>query len=311
MVSPTILVVGATGNTGSSVVETLPKLIASGPLSDHRVLALSRSESGAEKLAKLPGVESEAINWVDISPQWLRERNVVRAFIASHNEPTQFADESTFLLAALQAGVKYVVRISTTAANVKPNSLAYYPRSHWAIEALLSSPEFEKMHWSSLQPNVFFNFYLAPAAELIKQVRATGKQHTLKLIAAEDAPVGVIDAADVGVFASHLLAEQDTSVHNKAKYVLNGPEDITGRDVVNMVEKYIGEKVKDVSYKDMSMVEHVAAVYPGAKSVVMSIQHAAETAWEGKCTVSTSSKEFLQIAPPKGTAAAALDALLQ
>lgn len=311
MVSPTILVVGATGNTGSSVVKTLPKLIADGPLSDHRVLALSRSESGADKLAKLPGVEAEAINWIDISPEWLQERNVVRVFIASHNEPTQFADESTFLLAALQAGVKYVVRISTTAANVKPTSLAYYPRSHWAIEALLSSPEFEKMHWSSLQPNIFFNFFLAPAAELIKQVQAGGQQHTLKLIAAEDAPVGVIDAVDVGVFASHLLAEQDTSVHNKAKYVLNGPEDITGRDVVNMVEERIGEKVKDVSFKDMSMVEQIAATYPGPKNVVMSIEHAAETAWEGKCSASTSSKEFLQIAPPKGTAAAALDALLQ
>jgi hypothetical protein len=33
------------------------------------------------------------------------------------------------------------------------------------------------------------------------------------------------------------------AVHNKAKYVLNGPEDVTGRQIVKMVEQYIGTQV--------------------------------------------------------------------
>ena len=123
--APTILVAGATGNTGRSVVKTLSTMLSAGnPLSGHRVLALTRSLSNpvAQQLATLPGVQALEQNWVDISADWLREHEVVRAFIASHNEPSQFAEESTFHLALLKARVQYVVRISTTTANVHPLS---------------------------------------------------------------------------------------------------------------------------------------------------------------------------------------------
>ncbi|KAK4157563.1 hypothetical protein C8A00DRAFT_29566 [Chaetomidium leptoderma] len=313
--APTILVAGATGNTGRSVVETLSKLLhASNTLAGHRVVALTRSlhSPAAQRLAALPGVQVLEQNWVDITADWLREHEVVRAFIASHLQPNQFAEESTFHLAALQAGVKYVVRISTTAANVRPDCKAYYARTHWAIEALLGSPEFRALQWTSLQPNGFTNFYLLPAAQLIKQYRETGKQDTLRLAASADAPVGVIDADDVGVFAAHLLAQEDPAVHNQAKYVLNGPEDITGEQIVKMVEQHIGTKVESVSYKDMSFVDGMAAVAPQeSKSVILSIKHAAETAWEGKCTASTTSKEVLALAAPTRTAADGLKALLE
>lgn len=43
---------------------------------------------------------------------------------------------------------------------------------------------------------------------------------------------------DVGVSAGHLLSQDDPNVHNKAKYVLNGPEDITGEQIVGMVEQH-------------------------------------------------------------------------
>jgi uncharacterized protein YbjT (DUF2867 family) len=313
--APTILVAGATGNTGRSTVETLSKLLAASntTLPGHRILALTRSlnSPAAQQLAALPGVEVVEKNWVDITAGWLRERQVVRAFIASHNEPTQFAEESTFHVAALQAGVKYVVRISTTAANVRPDFPAYYPRQHWAVEALLGSPEFAPLQWTSLQPNVFTAFYLAPAADFIKHYRRTGKQPgTLRLMASRDAPVGVIDADDVGVVAARLLCERDPSPHNRAKYVLNGPEDVTGEQIVGMVEQQIGTKVESVSYKDVSFVEDMAAASGYSKSVILSIKHAPETAWEGKCSASTTSKEVLDLAPPKRTVAEGFKAML-
>ncbi|GFF96427.1 hypothetical protein IFM53868_08535 [Aspergillus udagawae] len=316
--APTILIVGATGNTGRSVTETLPTLLkSSNTLSDHRIIGLTRSlnSPAAQQLAKLPGVEVVEQNWVEITADWLREHEVVRAFIASHNEPNQFAEESAFHLAALKAGVKYVVRISTTAANVRPDCDAYYPRTHWAIEALLSSPEFNGLQWTSLQPNVFSPLYLSSAAEFIKQYRRTGKQETLRLMASKDAPVGIIDPDEVGVLAAHLLSQDDPAVHNKAKYVLNGPEDITGSQIVDMIEQRIGTKVKDVSYKDMSFIdtiyEHKFAATQQSKNIILSIKHAPETAWEGKCTASTTSKEVLELAAPKRTPAEVLRALLE
>ncbi|KAJ5378463.1 hypothetical protein N7509_011582 [Penicillium cosmopolitanum] len=316
--SPSILIVGATGNTGRAVTQTLPKLLQScSTLSSHRIIALTRSSDSpaAKELAKLPGVEVVEQNWVEITAEWLRTNEVTRAFIASHNEPTQFAEESTFYLNALTAGVQYVVRISTTAANVRPDCPAYYPRQHWAIEALLGSLEFKNLHWTSLQPNIFSTLIMSPAAELIKNYRKTGEQDTLRLMLAEDAPVGIIDPYEIGVAAAHLLSQDDTSVDNKAKYVLNGPEDITGKKIVEMVEQYIGTPLKDVSYKDVSFIEmlyqYQYAATKQSKNVIYSIQRAPETAWAGQCSTSTSSKEILELAAPKRSPADVLKSLLE
>lgn len=316
--APSILIVGATGNTGRSVVETLPKLLkSSNMLSGYRLIALTRSSESpvARRLAELPGVEVVEKNWVEITSDWLREHEVVRVLIASHNEPNQFAEESAFYVAALNADVKYVVRISTTAANVRPDCKAYYPRQHWAIEQLLGSPEFSSLQWTSLQPNVFSPLYLSTAVELIKKYRETGKQDTLRLMGSKDAPVGIIDPDEVGVFAAHLLSQDDTAAHNKAKYVLNGPEDITGQQIVEMVEQHIGTQVMEVSYKDVWFIdmlyEYKFAATGQSKNVILSIKNAPETAWEGKCSASTTSPEVLELAAPKRTPADVLKTLLE
>jgi len=312
--APAILIAGATGNTGRNVVQTLSKLISSGnALPGHTILAQTRSADSpaAQKLAQLPCVEVVERHWVDCTADWVRQHQVVRAFIASQPQPGQFAEESTFHLALLHAGVEYVVRISTTAANVRPDCPAYYPRSHWAIETMLSSPAFKDLQWTSLQPNIFTAMYLGSAAELVKNYRKTGKVGTLSLLAAEDAPMGVIDGDDVGAFAAQLLVEKDTSKHNQAKYVLNGPEDLTGRQIVQMVEEQIGTKVTDVRYKDMSMIDQMAEARPDPKTLTLSFKHALETGWAGECTASTTSKEVFDIAPPKTTPAQAFKAMLE
>ncbi|KAF2685059.1 NAD(P)-binding protein [Lentithecium fluviatile CBS 122367] len=311
--SPTFLIVGATGNTGRMVVETLSQLLAySHSFPGHRVLALTRSSrsSAAQTLAKLPGIEIAEQNWVEITPEWLRKEEVVRAFVAPHTQTNQFVEESTFHVAALRAGVKYVVRISTTAANVRPDCDAYYPRSHWAIEAMLSAPEFNSLQWTSLQPNFFSPLYLSAAAGFIKKYRTEKHQDVLRLMASPDAPIGIIDPDDVGIVAARLLLEEDPTAHNKAKYVLNGPQDITGTQIVKMVEEHIGAKVENVSFKDISFIDGMVAATQESKNVILSIKHAPETGWEGKCTASTTSKEVLELAAPKRTPADVLKTML-
>ncbi|KAH7385925.1 NmrA-like family protein [Pyrenochaeta sp. MPI-SDFR-AT-0127] len=312
--APTLLIAGATGNTGRGVVETLSKLLkTSQTFQGHRIVALTRSSKSpaAQQLAQLPNVDVVELNWIEITPDWLREQEVVRAFIASHNEPNQFAEESTFHVAALRAGVKYVVRISTTAANVHPDCNVYYPRTHWAIETMLSSSEFKNLQWTSLQANVFSNFYLSNAVEFVKKYRKHGKQGILSLMASPDAPVGIIDPHDVGIVAAHLLLQGDPTAHNKAKYVLNGPEDITGNQIVKLVEEHIGAKVENVIYKDLSFIEQMAAASKQSTNVILSLKYALDTAWEGMCTASTTSKEILDLAAPKQTPADAFRQMLE
>ncbi|RSM09574.1 hypothetical protein CDV31_007680 [Fusarium ambrosium] len=238
--APTILVVGATGNTGRGVVETLSELLKTTPFSSHKILALTRSSSGAaaQLLARLPNVELVEQSWVEITLAWLRQHNVERAFIASHNQPNQFAEESTFHLATLQAGVQ--------------------------------------------------------------------------LMASEDAPVGIIDPYEVGRLAAHLLIQNDVTPHDKARYVLNSPENITGLQVVTMTEEVLGTRVEDVSFRDLSFIDHMAAAQTQeSKNVILSIKYAPETAWEGKCTASTTSREVLQLAAPRNTPAEIFKAMLE
>lgn len=107
--TPTILVVGATGNTGRQVVETLPSLIKNTKsLAYHRILCLTRSASSdaAKKLAQIPDVEVVEQNWVEIEAAWLEDHSVERVFVASHNEPNHFAEEGQFYAKCLRAGVK-------------------------------------------------------------------------------------------------------------------------------------------------------------------------------------------------------------
>ncbi|KAJ9634504.1 hypothetical protein H2199_008961 [Coniosporium tulheliwenetii] len=311
--APTFLIIGATGNTGRGVVETLPKLLKDSKFSGHRILCQTRSAKSptAQGFAKLPGVELVEINWVYIDAEWLRAQEVVRVFIASHNEPKHFDQETNFHFEALDAGVEYVVRISTTAANVRPACPAYYPRSHWAVEQVLGSSDFSKLQWTSLQPNVFSSYILSPAAEFIKKYRKTGEQGTLRIMLSEHGPTAIIEAREVGIFASHLLVQADVSAHNKAKYVLNGPEDIDGSQIVKMVEEYIGAEVKDVRFKDVSFIQGLVDQAPEEiKPLIESIKHAPETSWAGLTTASTTSKEVLDIAAPRITPAESLKMLL-
>ncbi|RAH40295.1 NmrA-like family protein [Aspergillus brunneoviolaceus CBS 621.78] len=317
--TPSILIAGATGNTGRNVVKTLSQLLATtDTLPHHRILALTRSPQSAiaQQLAQLPGVEVLEQNWVELTPSWLQEHGVDRAFLASHNQPHQFAEESSFHVAALRAGVRYVVRISTTAANVRPDCDAYYARAHWAIEDLLRAPEFHGLQWTSLQPNIFAGLWLASAAEFIQQARRTGRQGTLRLMASETAPVGIVDPEEVGALAAHLLVQADPAVHNRARYVVNGPADVSGREIVRMVGERIGAPVERVCYEDLSGLEaYLEREFMGApqssRNVIGSVKHALRTAWEGKCAASTTSREVLEIAAPKRTPVQVLDDLLR
>ncbi|KAK8097393.1 hypothetical protein PG984_016532 [Apiospora sp. TS-2023a] len=318
--APTILVVGATGNTGRSTVTALSQMLKqegsnSSPFAGHRILALTRSAQSpaAQHLATLPGVEVLEYNWADVTGRWLREQEVQRAFVASAVDPAQFPTESGFLLAALRAGVEYVVRISTTAPNVRPDCDTYYARTHWAIETMLETPEFDKLKWTSLQPNVFSALAFHSMGLFVQKFRETGgkQDEPLRLLADPESPIGIIDADDIGPMAARLLLHEDLSVHNHGKYTINGPKDITGRQMVAMVEQQIGTPVKEVSYKNTSWVEGMAAADPEHRTLVMSIQLAMETLWRGETSASTTSKEILEIAAPRTTPVASWEKVLK
>ncbi|KAG1137004.1 hypothetical protein G6F37_011538 [Rhizopus arrhizus] len=312
--APTILVIGATGNTGKGVVYTLSKLLAS-KNNNYRILGLTRSlnNSTSQKLAKLPLVEMQEKDWTTIDANWLKEQEVVKAYVAPHALPEQFVDESALYVAMLQAGVKYVVKLSTTSSNVSPSSQIFYGRAHWAVESQLSQPEFKSLQWTSLQANLFTTFIIGPIADWIKQYQNTGTQGVLKTVLAADGPVGVIDPEEVGKIGAHLLALDDPTPHNQARYILNGPEDITGRRLVETVEQYAGIKVQDVEYKDESWIKHLGTAGGHLEKYLPPISVSFKPLWQGVNSLSATptSKEIIELSPPKHTVADVLKAIME
>jgi uncharacterized protein YbjT (DUF2867 family) len=310
--APTILVIGATGNTGKSVVRNLSMLLES-KNSNYQILGLTRSldNPASQKLAKLPIVEMQEKDWTTIDAGWLKDQAVTRVYIAPHNLPHQFVDESALYVALLHAGIKYVVKVSTNVEYIGPTNPVFYGRAHWAIENLLSQPEFKNLQWTSLQPNFFTISYLASVADWIKQYQKTGNQETLAIIPAADAPVAMIDPEDVGKIGAYLLALDDPTPHNHARYILSGPEDVTGKQIVETVEQYTGVKVQDVEYKATSWFNDLVGIYP--KKYLPSILVGCEPLWQGKCSLSgtPTSKEVMELAPPKRTIVDALKAMME
>jgi uncharacterized protein YbjT (DUF2867 family) len=251
-------------------------------------------------------------DWTTIDAAWLQSQEVVKVYIAPHNLPHQFIEESALYIALLNAGVKYVVKISTNVEYVSPTNPVYYGRTHWAIETLLSQPDFKDLQWTSLQPNFFTATYLASTAGWIKSYQKTGKQEILAMNPAADVAVAMIDPEDVGNIGAHLLALEDPTPHNHARYVLSGPENVTGKSIVELAELYAGVKVEKVKFKDTEWIRDLAKTgYP--EKILGSILAGCEPLWQGKCSLAgtPTSKEIVELAPPKRTVADALKVMLE
>ena len=142
---------------------------------------------------------------------------------------------------------------------------------------------------------------MAPALEFIKEHKKTGEQGTLSLIMDRDSPNALIDSYDVGVFAAHLLATEETDKHNKAKYVLTGPENVAGEDIVKLVEGHIGEPLRDVKYKDFSVIDAWAESMPEQRTLIKAIGRAGGAIWGGSA-LETRSEEVAAVYTPSRTA---------
>ena len=120
-----------------------------------------------------------------------------------------------------------------------------------------------------------------------------------------------IDSNEIGTFAAHLLLLEDSSAYHAKKYTMNGPVDITGRQIVDLVEEKIGEKVHDVSFRDMELLDAWAARDQSKAHLIMSIKRATETSWTGLSMAKDSSPEFSNLLEQRSTPSMVLERSLE
>lgn len=298
----TILVIGATGNTGRATVRTLSADLAG---QDVRILGLTRTTDSApaQELATLPLVEMNGKYWPEIDAAWLKAEGVVRAFVAVTPNDAQFTDESLFYKACLEASVEYVVRISTWAPYIGPASPIFYGRTHWALETMLEDPAYNSLQWTSLRPTVFSRQMVEPAAEAVKTYRQNGSYDgSLRLILAADLPGAWIEPDDVGKIAGKLLALADPSAHASQKYIINGPEDVTGKELVAEIERLTGSKVDDVAFNDRAFIDGFRAAGMPEK-IISSLHKAVDMLQAGAAlsNVEPTAQAIMDLMPPTTT----------
>jgi hypothetical protein len=90
--------------------------------------------------------------------------------------------------------------------------------------------------------------------------------------------------------AARLLASEQTEKHNKANYVLTGPENVTGEQILTLIEEYLGEPARDVKYNDFSFLDVWAESMSEQRTLTHAIGRARGAIWDGS-TLETRSKE--------------------
>lgn len=121
----------------------------------------------------------------------------------------------------------------------------------------------------------------------------------------------MINPADVGIAAAHLLVQPDPTAFSGRKYQLSGPENITGSQVVKMVESAAGVSVDEFCFEDLSFLDQLVKEGYTA-TVVEAIKHGFTPLWDGACSREgyPTSGAIRELADPVKTADAAFREML-
>ncbi len=226
-----ILVIGATGRTGSEMVRQLRA-------ADISTCALVRNPDRAKSLENL-GVRL-------IEGDLARQDSVETALdgikgvcLAAPNTPSQISWYENVFDAAKTIGEIRIVKISGFTASLTAPALGH--RIHGQTDEMLRQ---SGLPFTILRPNVFFQNMFLMAGD----IRQNGKFSR----PAGNAPISMIDICDIAAAACASLASDD---HLGKTYDLTGPEALTYRDAADILSGLLG---RTVEYIPVSVDEAVA-----------------------------------------------------
>ena len=219
-----ILVTGATGNVGSTLI---PKLIAMGAT----VRALVRDESKAQGLRD-QGVE--VVSGDLDKPETLEAAfsGVDKVFLLTPPNPNQVAQARNGIAAAKRAGSPHIVRLSAHAVKDMPGALPRVSAQHAEIDVELKA---SGLPYTILRPHNFMqNTFMAA-----QTVASDGAMY----MPLKEGEFGMIDLRDIVDVAAKVLTEAG---HEGKTYDLTGPASISAHDIAAGLSKALGKEVKYV-----------------------------------------------------------------
>ncbi|MGW3209745.1 NmrA family NAD(P)-binding protein [Streptomyces sp. NPDC001135] len=228
----TVLVIGATGTTGS---RTTAQLIAAG----HRVKAASRRGT------PLAGAEPVRFDWYDPTTFAAALSGADRVYlIPPLGDPDPAARMLPFLYQARAAGVRRAVLLGSSAI---PEGGPAVGSVHQALPGLFDQ-------WAVLRPSWFMQNFTGTHTHA-DSIRAHGVIRT----AAGNGRVGFVDADDIAAVAVRVLTDERAP---NAGLVLTGPETLSHDDIADVLTRVSGRSVvhRHLTYEQMR--DRLAAEMP-------------------------------------------------
>jgi uncharacterized protein YbjT (DUF2867 family) len=218
----TILITGATGNVGSSLLNHLDT-------ADVDLRVLTHDESKAKALRDR-GIKAVVADFLEPGTLGPALEGVSTVFLLTPIHPEQVPQASNVIEAAKESGNDpRIVRLSVhQATHEAPTRIS---RQHAQIEEELRA---SGLPYTFLRPQSFMQNTLATARTVASQGRIYQPF--------KDGRLGMIDARDIGEVAAKVLTEEG---HEGKVYTLTGPAAISFYDVANAISEVLG---KEVSY---------------------------------------------------------------
>ena len=221
-----ILVTGGTGNAGSEAVRALIER-------DYQVRVFVRDAERAEGLFG-GSVELALGDFGDAGSVRDALEGVSDVVLSCADDPRRVEWETAAIDAAIRAGVRRIVKLSTLAAS--PGAPVAFWDWHGRVEQYLRKSGIAAVILQS-------SFYMSNLLAAAKSVAHEGRFYA----PAGGARIAMIDPRDVGAAAAAVLASDE---HDGLTYVLTGPEAITYSQVAAKLSAAIGRPVEFVDVPD-------------------------------------------------------------
>lgn len=226
-----ILLTGVTGKTGGATAQALLAMARGGKKIPLRAIVRNADKAAA---LKSDGVELVVGDVTDPAVVAKALQGVEKALLIAPNGEHQLAMEKQFVDAAVKAGLKHLVKMSSieaTAVAKSPIAQIHYQAEQYIQQSGLD--------WTFIKPTFFMQNFLANAGTIKEQ----GKF----FLPMGDGRVATVDCRDIGAVTAAVLAGEG---HANQRYELTGPEVLSFHDMAKRFTKVLG---REIAYVPMPM----------------------------------------------------------
>ena len=228
-----ILITGATGNLGSSVIAQLLKVTTK-----DKFVTTSSNENGVKKLTE-QGVNSRLANFTDTASLNKAFHSIEKILLISTMDQNRLEQHKNVIDAAKKQGVKHIVYTSLAIKNIQTSAVKDLMISHFQTEDYIKA--------SGLTYTILRNTMYADALAQILGENAINQDINLP---GGNGKVPYALRREMGEATANLLLQDG---HENKTYNITGPQNFGYQEIATALSNFTGKTIKynDISEADL------------------------------------------------------------